>query len=317
MVQRVDLTVAGEPAYGLYAVPDGKAKGLVVFFHGYGHTAEDWTKDLERVAKQDHVIALAMDYRGNVHGTPNHGWRVAEGAADSIAAAQLFDRKCKLETIVAYGVSMGGNASGLALASHAQRVRGHAPLFDWWFDIEGAANVTETYQEARAVARSGNAFAVQAQADIEEEMGGTFEAVPDVYRAHTVTARVDDVVASGVGGVVMAHGLGDGLVPYNQSRELAAALRARGVPVQFFTFGTRADGTAAGTTLDGYAPVPHESPFAGHANENDPTHLVEAKGFERLAALFQGERPERPSCNGEYVIDGKSGVAAPPFTPCA
>ena len=84
---------------------------LVVFFHGYGHTAENWTADLERVAAQDHVIALAMDYRGNVHGTPNHGWRVAEGAADSIAAARGFDKAGpRLTTIGAYGVSMGCNA---------------------------------------------------------------------------------------------------------------------------------------------------------------------------------------------------------------
>jgi acetyl esterase/lipase len=308
------VDVAGETAMGRVAFPTDRPKGLVVFFHGYGHTAQDWDADLTRTAEADQVVAIAMDYRGNVHGSPNHGWRVAEGAADSIAAAQQLERDCRgFATIVAYGVSMGGNASGLALASKATRADG-SHLFDWWFDIEGAANVVETYQEARAVAQSGNAFASMAQGDIEAEMGGTFEQVPAAYLDHTVTARVDDVAASGIGGVVMSHGVGDGLVPYDQSRELAAALRARGVPVQFFTFGTRADGTEAGTTLDGYIPAAHDSPFAGHGNENHSSQMIMAKALERLDALFRGETP---SCDGEFVVDGKTGAAAPPFTPCA
>src|SRR4051794_13378487 len=137
-------------------------------------------------------------------------------------------------------------------------------------------------------------------------MGGPLEARPDAYRAHTVVARVDDIAASGLRGVVIVHGVGDGLVPYDQSRELATALRARGIPVQFFTVGSRADGTEAGTTLDGYAPVDHESPFAGHASEKSDNHVVGNLGFARLHALFQGDPP---SSDREAGVDGKTGAS--------
>jgi hypothetical protein len=127
-----------------------------------------------------------------------------------------------------------------------------------------------------------------------------------VYRARTVTARVDEIAASGVRGVVMVHGVGDGLVPYDQSRELATALRARGIPVQFFTVGTRTEETEAGTTIDGYAPVEHESPFAGHADEASDDHIVGNIGFARLHALFQGDAP---TTDRESGFDGRSGAA--------
>jgi acetyl esterase/lipase len=305
-VQRLDITIAGTPTWGLYALPAGKPKGLVAFAHGYGHTPESWRKHLADVARREGVIAFAMDYRGSVHEPVVRGWQVAEGAEDTIAVARRFDAACTLPTIVAYGVSMGGNTSGLALAAQAQRARSQRPLFDWWIDVEGAANVIETYHEARALAVTGNAFAIQARDDIEREMGGPFEQRPDAYRAGTVTARVDEIAASGLRGVVMVHGVGDGLVPYDQSRELATALRARGIPVQFFTVGTRSDGTEAGTTIDGYAPAEHESPFAGHASEASDTHVVGNLGFARLHALFQGDAP---TTDRESAFDGRTGAA--------
>src|SRR5688500_14466622 len=174
-VKRLDISVAGEPAWGLYALPATQPKGLVAFFHGYTHTAHSWAEHLRRAALQDGVIAVAMNYRGQVDLPPypgttlprSRGWQVAEGAADSIAAAQLFDRTCpRLPSIVAYGVSMGGNASGLAVAARAKRSSG-APLFDQWFDIEGAVNVIEIYTAARALAATGNVLAAQATEDIE------------------------------------------------------------------------------------------------------------------------------------------------------
>lgn len=304
-VRRLDVTIAGTPTWGLYALPKGKPKGMVAFGHGYGHTPESWRKHLARVAREQQVIAFAMNYRGStVVDGEVRGWQVQEGAEDTIHVARRFDAACRLPTIVAYGVSMGGNTTGLALAAQPTRADGKRPLFDWWIDVEGAANVVETYQEARAVALSGNTFAVNAQQDIERQMGGTFEEVPATYLERTVVARVDDIAASGVGGVVIVHGLADGLVPYDQSRELATALRARGVPVQFFTVGTRGEGES-GTTIDGYVPVPHESPFAGHASESSETHVVGNLGFDRLRAIFAGDVP---TTDREAFVDGTTGV---------
>ena len=309
-VQRLDVAVAGEQAWGLYALPSAAPKGLVVFFHGYSHTARSWAEHLTRTAAQDGVIAVAMNYRGQVDGPPypgttlprSRGWQVSEGAADSIAAAQLFDRTCPaLPTVVAYGVSMGGNASGLAVAARSKRVSG-APLFDQWFDVEGAVNVIEIYTAARALAATGNTMAANATADIEREMGGPIEQRPEEYTSRTVVRRAEDVAASGVLGVTLVHGADDGLVPYNQSREIQARLRALGLPVDMVTVGTRGEASEPGTTLTGsFGPPGYTSPFAGHADEASTTHIVGNAGFERLSAYLR--RGETPHCR-EFVVDG-------------
>jgi acetyl esterase/lipase len=300
--------VAGEQAWGLYALPASPPKGLVVFFHGYTHTAYSWEEHIKRTAAQDGVIAVAMDYRGQIDLPPepgttlrrSRGWQVSEGAADSIAAAQLFDRSCRLPTIVAYGVSMGGNASGLAVAARAKRSTG-APLFDQWFDVEGAVNVIEIYTAARTLAATGNALAANATADIEREMGGTLEQRPEEYTTRTVARRADDVKASGVMGVTMVHGVDDGLVPNSQSREMQSRLLALGIPTDFFTVGTRGSDSESGTTLSGSLVPGFDSPFAGHADEASTTHIVGNTGFERLSAYLQDG--ETPHCR-DFVVDG-------------
>jgi acetyl esterase/lipase len=305
-VQAMSFTSQGQQAQALYALPTGKPRGIVVFDHGYSHTMYSWSKHIARTAASLGVIAVAPDYRGQIDtpdpkgGLPSsRGWQVAEGAADSIAAVQHFDRMCgHTGTNVVYGVSMGGNTSGLVVASKPKDSKGK-PLFDYWVAVEPAVNVTETYQGARALA-GVNEFAANAQADIEREMGGSFEEKPDVYAERTVVNRTQDIVASGIKGVAIAHGIVDGLVTHDESRQLQALLRAQGMPVDMYAVLTHSDGSEPGTTIDGYLPVPHDSPFAGHASEVSETHDVGRAGFAALAKLFKGETP---SCI-DSVYDG-------------
>jgi acetyl esterase/lipase len=310
---RLNLTVEGQQTFGYYAVPKGRPRGLVAFAHGYGHTAESWRAHASRISAQLGVITVAMEYRGQTRTAPtkpgglpgSRGWRVREGAADTNAAVAALLSACRVSgPVVLYGVSMGGNSSGLALASKPIRPGG-SPMYDHWFAIEPAANVTETYLEARSLSVSNNKTAVNAVADIEAEMGGPIESKPDAYRAHTVMARIPEIVASGIRGVTIVHGVGDGLVPYNQGRELGQALKAQRMPVDFTTVLTRSPGTEPGTVIDGYVPVPHESPFAGHASETSTTHDVGRIGFEKLVAWFDGQY----FC-GEAVFDGTAQAAA-------
>ena len=308
----LDVTVDGFHTSGLYAVPKGKATGLVVYTHGYGHTAESWRKHLTDTAARDGVIAVAMNYHGETiiaakPGEPrpsSRGWRVREGAADANAAAQLIERRCHgLKTIVLYGVSMGGNTAGLALAARPTRTGG-APLYDYWFQMEGVSNVLETYLSARALQASGNATAVNAVEDIEQEMGGTFEEKSDVYLDHVVVNRMADIAQSGIKGAILMHGVADGLVPYNQGRELWTRLLEAGITTEFHTFATRGDASEPGTTIDGYVPNPtglYTSPFAGHASEASDTHIQNITGFRRLSDLLSRERG--PRC-AEYLVDG-------------
>jgi dienelactone hydrolase len=317
-VQTLAYPVKGQTALALYALPAGRPKGIVVFDHGYSHTMHSWAQHLTRTASTLGVIAIAPDYRGQVDSPPakagglpsSRGWQVAEGAEDSIAAAQLFDAACgHTGTNVVYGVSMGGNTSGLVVASKPKDAQGK-PLFDYWVDVEGASNVTETYQGARALA-AGNTFAANASTDIEKEMGGSFETKPDVYADRTVVNRTQDIVASGIKGVVMAHGIVDGLVTHDESRQLQVLLRAQGLPVDMWAAFTHSATSESGTTLDGYAPG-HDSPFAGHASETSVTQDVGLAGFAGLAGLFHGTVP---TCR-ETLFDGRTGLRQSTTTGC-
>ena len=290
------LPVDGEEATGFYALPDTQPRGMVTFAHGYGHTSASWVEHLKRTAAELDVIALAMDYRGTII-TPregdvptSRGWRVAEGAADTIAAAQMFEKECPgMGTITNMGVSMGGNTSGLIAAAGATRSDESAPLFDYWINVEGATNVIETYNEARVLAPA-NTTAANAVADIEAEMGGTFEEVPEVYRERSVVTRADDIAASGVRNVLMVHGVDDGLVPPNQTREMATALRRQGVPTWVVTVSQRDEQTEQDTTITGYAAgqldPDYRSPLAGHASERSTTHIVMRTAFEALTKIY-------------------------------
>jgi hypothetical protein len=224
-----------------------------------------------------------------------------------------------------YGVSMGGETAGLAVAEGARRPRSRRPLFDYLFDIEGVANVTETYLEAAATQN-------YAQHEIEEEMGGTPAQVPGAYRQRTLVARAGDVARSGVRGVVIVQAADDGLVPYDQNREFAAGLVAHHVPVSYFTVGMRGKVDTASpnplnltgnsgcssaeecqTTLDGYVTgnIPgFVSPFAGHGWEGSNTQVVIMTGLAQLDALFQARR--HPSGYHEYLVDPNLGTVPPP-----
>jgi acetyl esterase/lipase len=321
---RFSLTVEGEAANGFYALPDTSPTGLVVFSHGYGHSSYSWQEHLRRTAAELDVIAVAMDYRGitflsteKAPGIPDtRGWNVSAGAEDGIAAAQYFEDECNITgTIVNYGVSMGGNTSGLMAAAGATRSTGD-PLFDYWIDIEGANAVAETYTGARILAPF-NAFAANAQTDIEAEMGGTFEARTSTYLEWSNITRADDMKAAGLKGVVLVHGVDDGLVTYDQSVTMRALLNAAGIPTHMFTVTLKSPESERETTATGYIggaiDPTYRSPLAGHASEMSTTHIVSVLGFERLAAIYAGTKPD---CTREYVVDGELGQLPPADIPC-
>ena len=275
---------------GLYASPRKAPKTLVVFGHGYRKPATVyWDANLRKTAKMG-ALAVAMDYRG-IGGSPDYrGWNIESGARDSITAGRFFLRSCpSIRRVVLVGVSMGGNVTGYALAAKAKRPGG-GPLFDHWVNVEGAANVTETYLEASTIAPA-NAYAAGAKGDIERPMGGTLAQRPDEYRHKSIVNRAGDIAASDVKGVLTIHAVEDGLVPYDQAVEMVAALRQNGVPTSFWTITTRGEGEA-GTTISGYATGPiapsFQSPFAGHAAEESQTHVTMRLTFQLLEGLVKG-----------------------------
>jgi hypothetical protein len=289
-VGEVALKVDRKKATGRYALPSKAPTTLVVFAHGYGHDTRSWIEHMRGAARDHRVLAVTMDYRGTYEQTNEdgsetiRGWFVKEGAQDLIAAAEYFKHTCSsINETVLFSVSMGGNAAGLALASAGSNdAPDDSPLFDHWFNVEGAVNVIETYAGASLLAPV-NGFAANAKADIEEEVGGTPADDPEGYADLAVVSHIAEIAASGVQGVAVIHAVEDGLVPYNQAREIAAELASEQIPTEFYTVIGKGDGES-GTTLTGYSGN-NSSPFAGHASEKSDTHLVMVTAFDRLWAL--------------------------------
>ncbi len=298
--ENIGLTSSLGLAAGRYALPaSGAPTQLVVMFHGHGNDSCSWRNHLRQAAARG-AVAIAMDYTGQRDATfeayglvENYGWFMRAAAADSIAASKFFmARYPTITQVFAMGISMGANASGVAVASpDAVRADG-APLFDYWVAVEGVHNLIEEYLIARGVApvNAGGALAVQ---EIEEENGGSLEEEPERYLEITNTAQVD--LMTGLKGVVLVHALDDGLVPSNQSDEMALALNAVGVPAHFYpVFGN--GGEESGTTataiplgpVAGAAGQEYESPFAGHGWEGSDTQIVIKTGFDQLYDLMDG-----------------------------
>ena len=286
----LNIRVEGEAATGKFAFPAKDPKTLVVFAHGYGHKSDSWVDHMRKAAADHGVAAVTMDYRGTYADEEGNlrGWFVKEGAADMIAATKMFQKVCpSIVQTVLFGVSMGGNASGLALARASEEANASGgPLYDYWFNVEGAVNVLETYAGASALAPV-NEFAAFAKADIEDEMNGTFADDPEGYADLAVVSHMDEIEASRVKGVVVVHGIEDGLVPYNQSRELVALLRERDITTESYTMVGKGQGEP-GTTITGYSGN-EGSPFAGHASETSTTHVVMVTAFDRLWSLVDGD----------------------------
>lgn len=281
-------------AAGRYALPATAAPTqLVVMFHGAHNDSCSWRGHLRNVAARG-AVAVAMDYTGQrQEPVENYGWFMRAAAADSIAAARHFMAAYpSITQVFAFGVSMGGNASGVAVASPDAVRSDGAPLFDYWVDIEGVNNLIEEYLVIRALAPVNEGAAI-AQQEIEEENGGTLEEVPERYAEITNVLRAPDM--SGLRGAVIVHGLDDGLVTTDQSPQMAAALNVVGVPSHLYTVLLRGEGES-GTTVTEVALGPlfdatgqtYESPLAGHGWEGSDTQLVIATGFEQLFALMAG-----------------------------
>jgi hypothetical protein len=307
--QPLAVTVGGQAATGLYSLPAGAPRGVVVVGHGFPGTAADEASLVQQLATDDHVVALAMNYRGTDLST-GLGWRVIEGAQDSIAATRLFDAACPgsgafLNTVL--GISMGGNMSGIAVSSGAKRGSG-APLYDYWTDVAGVTNVPEIYLAATAISVAPlggiQTIGVNAVAAMNAEFGGTPLTALGAYLGNSPVLRASAMKSSGLKGVIVSHGVLDGEVTSDMSAQMVGALALAGIPTDVYTSVFKATGSGAGRTLDGdvLGLVPgYVSPFAGHVSA-----VVLKAATDRLAAIYGGA--PGPSGTSLTLVDGMLGT---------
>jgi hypothetical protein len=315
-IQTLNITVGGVPTYGYYSLPSTTPKGIVVLGHGYPTTAQSMVPLMPGIAQRDGVIVVAMDYHGTIDlegptGTKSRGWKVSEGAADSIAATRLFNGTCQGLSSTrfvnsAFGVSMGGNMTGLAVSEQATRADG-SPLFDYWFDVAGVTNVPEIYTDATLISLVPlggiQTTGANAKADIEAEMGSPILNL-GTYLNRSPALRANQMKSSGLKGVVVAHGVLDGEVTSDQSDQMVAALALAGIPTDYSTSIFKAPETPPGLTLDGdvLGLIPgYVSPFAGHVNA-----IVLDSALARLDALYQ--QGITPSGLKLTLVDGTLGT---------
>jgi pimeloyl-ACP methyl ester carboxylesterase len=284
----VALTQTLGLASGKYALPaTSRPTQLVVMMHGYGNDSCAWRNHLRQAAAHG-AVGIAMDYSKQNPKT-NRGWYVKEGAEDSIAAAKYFMKRYpSIRQVYLFGISMGGNSSGVALISpNAKRANGK-PLFDNWIAVEGVHNLIQEYMLFRAAS-------AEFDEDVRNEAGGTFEEVPDRYVALTNVLHAQEM--SYLKSAILVHGVDDLLVANPQSRQMANELRAVGVPTELFTVLGRGDGEQ-GTTISALAGQPvfdaaglgeYQSPLAGHGWEGSDTQLVIRLGFEQLWKVMAGK----------------------------
>lgn len=289
----------GQPS-GLFAYySKAKPTKLVVFCHGLGQTVEGaWAAHIRRTVRPD-VAVVATNYRDNLR------FPLLRGAQDTIAATLMAkERFPSIEQVYLLGVSMGGAVSGIAIAESVHAVPEGDPLFDYWVDVEGLSNVVEAYGEA-AVALP------QVAADLEDETGGTPLSQPAAYQRRSPALRGLDLRAAGLKAAVVIHAVNDGLVVYNNGREMADALVAAAIPTQFFTVLRNADGQTSGTTGTGFFSSvlgiddPNDATnLAGHGFEGDLGHPVIRTGFEQLELMLRGDYDDVTPYLEHVVDDG-------------
>ena len=302
------LSVDGEPATGRFVAPIAAPTAAIVFAHGYSWASDGWDPHMRRLARESGALAITMDYRGLVFlgDDPDddrpylrsRGYPVKKGSEDLVAAAQTALARCpSIKHVVLLGTSMGGNASGMAVALKAQRPDGK-PLFDYWIGVEGVYNLLELY-EAATIGQAISPFVAQVKEDIEIETGGTPVTQPAAYQERTVVSRADDIAASGVKGVILIHAREDGLALYPQAQELSELLRGRSIPTDFYTVGSRGPDDDPDTTLAGYAGT--QTGQAGHGSEVSENHVVIDQGFFSALGLLAGDPPP---CDRDFQVEG-------------
>lgn len=298
-VERYSVTVDGETALGWAAYPASPAPTkLLVFGHGCCGKP-DQSAFVRAYADTYGAVAVAMDYRG-----PGR-WDVMKGHRDLIAATEaMHARFPSITRTVLWGASMGGETTGMAVAARPD-------LFDYWVNTFG---VTDLFQEFAAlglypgISPNPNDTANPTGSWIVEQTGGTPATVPDAYLARSPAYAADRM--RGITRAYIAHGIGDLIVQYSQSRLMFENLVANGVPVSLTTVLTRTGAVQGPFVPNPPTPIPAvPTPNAPSAHDGSATRFSQ----ETVHHLLSGSEPDSGTPFREWIADVSTGqrVAVP------
>lgn len=206
-VERFEVVVDGEVARGRLAYPsDRLPETLLVYGHGCcGPPSMARIHERLAFARTHGAAVVAMEYRGA------GGWDVAAGAADLVAATVALQRRFPIVRTVAWGLSMGAEVTGMAVAARPD-------LFDWWVGTSGVYDLVEQW------AMPGF------RTLIERETRGKPNDRAEAYRRRSPVTLAGAM--RGITGAVLVHAAGDPIVLQSQAWRMERALRRAEVPVR-------------------------------------------------------------------------------------
>lgn len=277
---RYSVVSDGKVAEGWLAYPtDIQPDTLLVFGHGCCGPLPAGAADALALhhARNNGMVVVAMDYRGEAN-----GWNVGSGHADLVAAAQDLSQRFHIKRVIAWGVSMGGEVTGMAVAERPD-------LFDYWISSAGTLDLPTQWGQQRY------------RAQIEAETHGTPLSNRPAYDRRSPTELAAHM--EGLSHVYLLHGMGDGAVPASQSQQMYDRLRSAGVPVSAYTITTGEGGSTVWWPIVARAPAPIG--VAGH----DWSTIALAQRI--LLAIVAGHPPDRGASATQHVWDSTLDVMTP------
>ncbi|HVQ15740.1 MAG TPA: prolyl oligopeptidase family serine peptidase [Vicinamibacterales bacterium] len=214
---------------------DNERPPLIVISHGGPTTATSATLDLKVQFWTSRGFAVAdVNYGGSsgfgriYRERLNRQWGVLD-VQDMIAAAQYLvaTGKADAHRLMIRGGSAGGYTTLAALTFHPGVFKAGASYYGI-SDIEVLAHDTHKF-ESRYL----------------DTLVGPYPAAQDVYYARSPIHFVDRLDCS----LILFQGLEDKVVPPNQSEMMAAAVRAKGLPVAYLAFEGEQHGFRKATTI--------------------------------------------------------------------
>jgi len=267
-------------ARGYVAYPRRAPRAIVVVGHGYSFTAHAWRSKLERIARTERAVAVAVGYAGERPAVSDargnrrsRGWPLDTGAQTVIAAARSLSRRCRTARRTVYlGFSMGAAVGAIAVA------RAPRGTFDAFLGVEGIYDVPGTFRAGQVV-RASNPFVDQALTDLERETGGTPDDRAAAYAARNpldLAARVRARVRR----AVLVHARDDGLALYGAAEQMRDRLGARLVTIEKRGPDEEPD-TTLSQTLTG-----QPTDNAGHAPDYAVRHVTVRTALTQLGRLL-------------------------------
>ncbi len=223
------------PRSGGYTAHDGERPPLILFSHGGPTTATSATLDLRVQFWTSRGFAVADVNYGGSSGFGrasrrrlNGEWGVLD-VDDMVAAAQFLVAAGKADPnrLAIRGGSAGGYTTLAALTFRPGVFQAGASYYGV-SDIEVLARDTHKF-ESRYL----------------DTLIGPYPAARDVYRARSPIHFVDRLACS----LILFQGLEDKIVPPNQSEMMAAAVRAKGLPVAYLSFEGEQHGFRKASTI--------------------------------------------------------------------